>query len=108
VSLNVAMCSRKSVCDDFLFLLLPSQMQELPEGSWYCHNCTCQICGRPVTEKEVSTFSAIFKCLQCGDACKTSPPSLCLVINIISSAVLLSYIELNAAVAESWLDSFYV
>jgi len=102
------MCSRKSVCDDFLFLLLPSQMQELPEGSWYCHNCTCQICGRPVTEKEVSTFSAIFKCLQCGDACKTSPPSLCLVINIISSAVLLSYIELNAAVAESWLDSFYV
>ncbi|WVZ87819.1 hypothetical protein U9M48_034395 [Paspalum notatum var. saurae] len=40
----------------------------LPEDSWYCHNCTCQICGRPVSEKEVSTFSAIFKCLQCGDA----------------------------------------
>ncbi|TKW23692.1 hypothetical protein SEVIR_3G003400v4 [Setaria viridis] len=42
--------------------------KELPEGSWYCHNCTCQICGRPVSEKEVSTFSAIFKCLQCGDS----------------------------------------
>ncbi|KAF8660041.1 hypothetical protein HU200_058127 [Digitaria exilis] len=22
--------------------------KELPEGSWYCHNCTCQICGRPI------------------------------------------------------------
>ncbi|KAG0528275.1 hypothetical protein BDA96_06G304600 [Sorghum bicolor] len=42
--------------------------KELPEGSWYCHNCTCQICGGPVSEKEVSTFSAIFKCFQCGDA----------------------------------------
>ncbi|KAJ1273613.1 hypothetical protein BS78_06G295400 [Paspalum vaginatum] len=42
--------------------------KELPEDSWYCHNCTCQICGRPVSEKEVSTFSAVFKCLQCGDA----------------------------------------
>ncbi|KAL6651714.1 hypothetical protein ACP70R_010639 [Stipagrostis hirtigluma subsp. patula] len=42
--------------------------KELPEGSWYCHNCTCQICGRSISEKEVSTFSAILKCLQCGDA----------------------------------------
>ncbi|XP_062227265.1 increased DNA methylation 1-like isoform X2 [Phragmites australis] len=42
--------------------------KELPEGSWYCHNCTCQICGGSISEKEVSTFSAIFKCLQCGDA----------------------------------------
>lgn len=42
--------------------------KELPEGSWYCHNCTCQVCGGPFSEKEVSTFSAIFKCFQCGDA----------------------------------------
>ncbi|XP_062184721.1 increased DNA methylation 1-like isoform X2 [Phragmites australis] len=42
--------------------------KELPEGSWYCHNCTCQICGRSVSEKEVSAFSVVFKCLQCGDA----------------------------------------
>ncbi|KAF0895606.1 hypothetical protein E2562_013914 [Oryza meyeriana var. granulata] len=42
--------------------------QELPEGSWYCHNCTCRSCGTPVSEKEVSTFSAILKCLQCGDS----------------------------------------
>uniref|UniRef100_J3M300 PHD-type domain-containing protein n=2 Tax=Oryza brachyantha TaxID=4533 RepID=J3M300_ORYBR len=42
--------------------------QELPEGSWYCHNCTCRSCGNPVSEKEVSTFSAILKCLQCGDS----------------------------------------
>ncbi|XP_052151231.1 increased DNA methylation 1-like [Oryza glaberrima] len=42
--------------------------QELPEGSWYCHNCTCRSCGNPLSEKEVSTFSAILKCLQCGDS----------------------------------------
>ncbi|KAL6844285.1 hypothetical protein ACP4OV_025958 [Aristida adscensionis] len=42
--------------------------KELPEGSWYCHNCTCQICGRSISDKEVSVFSAIFKCLQCGDS----------------------------------------
>lgn len=42
--------------------------KELPEDSWYCHNCTCQVCGRPFSEKEVSAFSAVFKCLQCGDA----------------------------------------
>ncbi|KAM0890346.1 hypothetical protein ACQ4PT_027148 [Festuca glaucescens] len=41
--------------------------QELPEGSWYCHTCTCQNCGNPVSEKEVSA-SDILKCLQCGDA----------------------------------------
>jgi hypothetical protein len=39
---------------------------------------------------------------------KLHHPHFCLVINIISSAVLLPYIVLNAAVAESWLDSFYV
>uniref|UniRef100_A0A0E0DKH3 PHD-type domain-containing protein n=1 Tax=Oryza meridionalis TaxID=40149 RepID=A0A0E0DKH3_9ORYZ len=50
--------------------------QELPEGSWYCHNCTCRSCGNPLSEKEVSTFSAILKyhdtcidqeMLPCGD-----------------------------------------
>ncbi|XP_047094378.1 increased DNA methylation 1-like [Lolium rigidum] len=41
--------------------------QELPEGSWYCHKCTCRNCGNPVSEKEVSS-SDILKCLQCGDA----------------------------------------
>ncbi|KAI5015867.1 hypothetical protein ZWY2020_059406 [Hordeum vulgare] len=42
--------------------------QELPEGSWYCHNCTCRSCGTPVSEKEVSSSSDILKCVQCGDA----------------------------------------
>jgi len=41
--------------------------QELPEGSWYCHKCTCRNCGNPVSEKEVPS-SVILKCLQCGDA----------------------------------------
>lgn len=41
--------------------------QELPEGSWYCHKCTCRNCGNPVSEKEVPS-SDILKCLQCGDS----------------------------------------
>ncbi|KAM3391846.1 hypothetical protein ACQJBY_013147 [Aegilops geniculata] len=42
--------------------------QELPEGSWYCHNCSCRKCGTPVSENEVPSSSDILKCLQCGDA----------------------------------------
>ncbi|KAF7004980.1 hypothetical protein CFC21_020136 [Triticum aestivum] len=42
--------------------------QELPEGSWYCHNCSCRKCGTPVSENEVSSSSDILKCLQCGDS----------------------------------------
>ncbi|KAM5586222.1 hypothetical protein ABKV19_005233 [Rosa sericea] len=40
-------------------------LQELPEGSWYCPNCTCWICGRFVTDKGASSASDGFKCLQC-------------------------------------------
>ncbi|KAF8411040.1 hypothetical protein HHK36_003579 [Tetracentron sinense] len=38
--------------------------QELPEGSWYCPNCTCQICGDVVNEEALSSFVAL-KCSQC-------------------------------------------
>ncbi|WVZ95562.1 hypothetical protein U9M48_041308 [Paspalum notatum var. saurae] len=41
---------------------------ELPDDSWYCHNCLCRICDCPISEKEISSFSAILKCLQCGAA----------------------------------------
>ncbi|XP_062169388.1 increased DNA methylation 1 isoform X3 [Alnus glutinosa] len=47
--------------------------QELPEGSWYCPNCTCRICGELVNDKEASSSSDALKCLQCEhkyhDAC---------------------------------------
>ncbi|KAK6934160.1 Zinc finger, PHD-finger [Dillenia turbinata] len=39
--------------------------QELPEGNWYCPNCTCRICGDVVNEKEVSSFYVGLKCSQC-------------------------------------------
>ncbi|XP_062011565.1 increased DNA methylation 1 [Rosa rugosa] len=40
-------------------------LQELPEGSWYCPNCTCWICGHFVTDKGASSASDGFKCSQC-------------------------------------------
>ncbi|KAI5333054.1 Hypothetical predicted protein [Prunus dulcis] len=40
-------------------------LQELPEGSWYCPNCTCWICGDFVNDKEASSTSDGFKCSQC-------------------------------------------
>ncbi|XP_021288478.1 increased DNA methylation 1-like [Herrania umbratica] len=40
-------------------------MQELPEGNWYCSNCTCWICGNFVNDKEASSSIDAFKCLQC-------------------------------------------
>ncbi|KAF8413759.1 hypothetical protein HHK36_001752 [Tetracentron sinense] len=39
--------------------------QELPEGSWYCSSCTCQICGDAVNEKEASSSFVVLKCSQC-------------------------------------------
>ncbi|KAG9447652.1 hypothetical protein H6P81_013780 [Aristolochia fimbriata] len=39
--------------------------QELPEGNWYCPNCTCQICGNEINAKESSNSSTILKCSQC-------------------------------------------
>lgn len=40
-------------------------VKDLPEGSWYCSNCTCKICGDVVTTKEISSSSVTLKCLQC-------------------------------------------
>ncbi|GAV64061.1 PHD domain-containing protein [Cephalotus follicularis] len=39
--------------------------QELPEGNWYCPNCTCRICGDLVDDKETSSYSDALKCSQC-------------------------------------------
>lgn len=40
-------------------------VKELPEGSWYCPNCTCQICGDVVNDKETSSSFGGVKCSQC-------------------------------------------
>lgn len=55
----------------YLFILL----QDLPEGSWYCPNCTCWICGDLVNDKEASSSVGAYKCLQCEHKC-TSPTSI--------------------------------
>ncbi|XP_024029144.1 increased DNA methylation 1 [Morus notabilis] len=39
--------------------------KDLPEGSWYCPNCTCWICGSLVNDKDVSSASDGLKCSQC-------------------------------------------
>ncbi|XP_017252991.1 increased DNA methylation 1 isoform X1 [Daucus carota subsp. sativus] len=39
--------------------------QEIPEGSWYCSQCTCQICGDLVNDKESSNSPNSITCYQC-------------------------------------------
>ncbi|MBA0699587.1 hypothetical protein Goari_001205 [Gossypium aridum] len=47
------------------FHLACLSMQELPEGDWYCSNCTCWICGNFVNDKEASNHK---ECL--NDKCQ--------------------------------------
>ncbi|XP_065861978.1 increased DNA methylation 1 [Euphorbia lathyris] len=39
--------------------------EEIPEGSWYCPNCTCWICGKLVKDKEATGSFGASKCSQC-------------------------------------------
>ncbi|XP_028059046.1 increased DNA methylation 1-like [Camellia sinensis] len=39
--------------------------QELPEGNWYCSQCTCRICGDLVNDKEALKSPGALKCSQC-------------------------------------------
>ncbi|CAL5200963.1 unnamed protein product [Lathyrus oleraceus] len=39
--------------------------QEIPEGNWYCLNCTCRICGNLVIDKEASDANDSLQCSQC-------------------------------------------
>lgn len=44
-------------------------LQELPEGNWYCSNCTCRICGDLVYDKEALKSPDALKCSQCENKC---------------------------------------
>ncbi|KAM7279650.1 hypothetical protein ACFE04_006784 [Oxalis oulophora] len=46
------------------FHLACLSMKELPDGNWYCFNCTCSMCGKLVNDKD-TTQSTGFKCAQC-------------------------------------------
>ncbi|KAF7822642.1 increased DNA methylation 1 isoform X1 [Senna tora] len=39
--------------------------QEIPEGNWYCPNCTCRICENFVNDKEASGDYDALQCVQC-------------------------------------------
>ncbi|KAL3503135.1 hypothetical protein ACH5RR_037584 [Cinchona calisaya] len=39
--------------------------QEIPEGNWYCPQCTCRICADLVDNKDSSRPPGTLKCLQC-------------------------------------------
>lgn len=39
--------------------------EDLPEGSWYCPNCTCQICGALANITGTLSSHAALKCSQC-------------------------------------------
>ncbi|TVU14468.1 hypothetical protein EJB05_37938 [Eragrostis curvula] len=42
---------------------LPSQ--DIPDGSWYCSSCLCNICGEVIHSKELRTSLSTLKCSQC-------------------------------------------
>ncbi|KAL7584737.1 hypothetical protein Lser_V15G45397 [Lactuca serriola] len=39
-------------------------LQELPEGDWYCPNCSCWSCGK-VVDIHKAKIKSVWKCLQC-------------------------------------------
>ncbi|KAH1218364.1 Increased DNA methylation 1 [Glycine max] len=39
--------------------------QEIPDGDWYCTNCTCRICGNLVIDKDTLDAHDSLQCSQC-------------------------------------------
>ncbi|XP_030550143.2 increased DNA methylation 1 isoform X2 [Rhodamnia argentea] len=39
--------------------------EDLPEGNWYCPNCTCRVCGCLVDDNKAANSNDALKCLQC-------------------------------------------
>jgi len=44
--------------------------QEIPDGDWYCANCTCRICGNLVIDKDTSDLQDLLQCSLCEHKCK--------------------------------------
>ncbi|XP_027341499.1 increased DNA methylation 1 isoform X2 [Abrus precatorius] len=40
---------------------------QIPDGNWYCTNCTCRICGNLVIDKDASDAHDSLQCSQCED-----------------------------------------
>ncbi|KAL2331367.1 hypothetical protein Fmac_018948 [Flemingia macrophylla] len=47
------------------FHLVCLSAQEIPDGNWYCPNCTCRICGNLVIDKDTSEAHDSLQCSQC-------------------------------------------
>ncbi|GMP65881.1 hypothetical protein CsSME_00026488 [Camellia sinensis var. sinensis] len=56
--IEMSMSSKHRISD------LPDH-EELPEGNWYCSQCTCRICGDLVNDKEALKSPGALKCSQC-------------------------------------------
>ncbi|PWA95000.1 zinc finger, RING/FYVE/PHD-type, Acyl-CoA N-acyltransferase, Jas TPL-binding domain protein [Artemisia annua] len=46
------------------FHLACLSLQEIPDGDWYCSNCSCWSCGN-VVSNNAALISGVLKCLQC-------------------------------------------
>ncbi|KAK4782378.1 hypothetical protein SAY86_016480 [Trapa natans] len=57
--------------------------EDLPDGNWYCTNCTCQICGDLVS----GLSSDGWKCSQCEHKCNTSVLHLMLLDGLIMTGL---------------------
>lgn len=57
-------------CFGRMIQVLFSVHQEIPDGNWYCINCTCRICGNLVNDKEALDAHGSLQCSQCEHKCK--------------------------------------
>ena len=60
--------------------------QEIPEGSWYCSNCTCQVCGALAVNAGTLNSNSALKCSQCDKKC------MCLYCSVISQIIFLKFV----------------
>lgn len=68
-------------------------LQDLPEGNWYCPNCTCRICGCLVDDKKAASSNDALKCLQCEHKCNTHISSLLVMVFVMCLDLKILYIH---------------
>ncbi|KAG8082046.1 hypothetical protein GUJ93_ZPchr0014g46819 [Zizania palustris] len=49
--------------------------QDIPDGSWYCYSCLCDICGEVINLKDPRSSIAALECSQCERQCNLSDSS---------------------------------